>query len=159
MDWITDRIAIGNWEDATRELSLQDPTVDAILNVALELDLNYGGPTTGMSIPYYKIGLKDGPGNSYMLIDACVQVLSTLVAQNNRVLVCCYMGLSRSPVVVVKYLSTERYLTNEETRTWEEAYRHVQSKRDIHPHPALLLHTATRSKRKYNRGGLDVSVY
>lgn len=94
---ITDRICIGNSQDGKQV----DPAIDAVLNVAVDLDI----PLVGGNVYRHKVGLVDGPGNDDFLLLSAVLVLHALNKRYNRVLVHCHEGKSRSVMVVSAYVS------------------------------------------------------
>jgi protein-tyrosine phosphatase len=96
------------------------PGVTGCLNVALDLDRQgFGGE-------YNKVGLIDGPGNFHGTLTAAVQVLFQMLGRNDRVVVCCHMGLSRSVIVVALFMAA-----NTQGMTIEQAINLVKTK---HPH-------------------------
>ena len=99
MDWVTDQIAVGNIEDAMNYASLREAGVTAILC------LN-GFPKAArvQGFQWACVELIDGPGNAFHQLEAAVAQLDQL-AQNNRVMVHCMEGLSRSVFVVACHLS------------------------------------------------------
>lgn len=121
---ITDRIAIGDANDA-KQLS---PAIDATLNVAVDLDI----PLTGGNAHRHKVGLLDGPGNDDALLLSATMVLHALNKRYRRILVHCQEGKSRSVMVVSSYISI---VGNME---FEKVLRDVMQARDVTEYrPAL----------------------
>jgi protein-tyrosine phosphatase len=97
MTMITDKIGIGDASDSRQLPS----AVDAVLNVAVDLDI----PLTGGNAYRHKVGLLDGPGNDDFLLLSAVLVLHALNKRYRRILVHCQEGKSRSVIVVAAYVS------------------------------------------------------
>ena len=103
MDWITDRIAIGNIEDALNQQQLVEEGITGILC------LN-GFPRFTVHLGVFDcrvVTLNDGPGNSPELLDEALTTLRDLLVAHNRILVHCAEGVSRSPFTVACYLAQE----------------------------------------------------
>ena len=132
MDFITDRIAIGNRHEAADIEMLQANSITAVLNVAYDLDLRYPNLDSSpyrFAIEYHKVGLIDGPGNEATTLAAAVYVLAQLLARHKRVFVHCHAGISRSTTVV------STYLAHTELINFDDALAIVQSRRpDANPH-------------------------
>lgn len=93
---ITEKIWVGNSQDS---LFAKQEDFDAILNVAIDLDIN-------TTFKYrHKVGLIDGPGNDRSMFIAAVMCLHGLhqKSSNKRILVHCHAGMSRSVMVVSVY--------------------------------------------------------
>jgi len=97
---IADGISIGNADDARR---LENPTFDATLNVAIDLDIEDHFKWR------HKVGLLDGPGNNPSTFIAALILLHSLVQQRKRILVHCQAGTSRSVMVVATYVAMMGY--------------------------------------------------
>lgn len=93
---ITDKILIGDYLDGKQIPN----SVDAVLNVALELDI-----TTVGNEHRHKVGLIDGPGNDDFTLMAAVIQLHSLNKKYRRVLLHCMAGQSRSVMVAAVYVS------------------------------------------------------
>jgi protein-tyrosine phosphatase len=96
---------LGNSYNAKHQPDLlREKDIKAILNVAWDLDyLAEPGPLL------CKVGLYDGPGNSYGSFSLAVHVLSALHASTGNVLVHCHEGVSRSPTVVAAFLVKQEF--------------------------------------------------
>jgi hypothetical protein len=94
MDWITDRIAIGNSCDARAPKG-----VDATINVAVDLHISEDFEWR------HKVGLIDGPGNHPQTFMAAVLLLDALMEEGKKVLVHCHAGRSRSVMVISTWLA------------------------------------------------------
>lgn len=122
MQQITERIFIAPSE------FLPVAEVTGALNVAFDLQ-----PYSPFGGEYSKVGLVDGPGNLPGTLVAAVLMLEQLLERNNRVVVFCHMGVSRSPIVVATYLAYRS-----KNMTIDEAIKMVKSRRDkVDPAPAL----------------------
>jgi len=102
--------------------------VSATLNVAVDLDrmdFNDG--------EYNKVGLIDGPGNMPGTLAAAVFTLNQMLERNNKIVVCCHMGVSRSVIVVATFLAWKS-----KTLTIDQAIGLVKTKHEeAEPCPAL----------------------
>lgn len=109
MDFITDRIAIGNRHEAEDLELLISNNISAILNLAYDLDISYFDfyheKEYRFQLEYQKVGLIDGPGNKPSTFAAAVYMLDQLLERHDKVLVHCHAGVSRSSSVVATYLS------------------------------------------------------
>lgn len=99
MDWVTDRIAIGNIDDAVNKRRLEKEGVTAILTLS-----PFPTPDLHQPMVQRQVILEDGPGNSVELLHEALSALDTLVT-GNKVLVHCREGVSRSPFVVACHLA------------------------------------------------------
>ena len=117
MDWVTDRIAIGNIEDAMDAEGLRAAGVSAVLC------LN-GFPRSlgGQGFAWTNITLIDGPGNSVADVREAINSLQRL-ASEHLVLVHCAEGVSRSAFVVACYLAEVRSIAIEEAVEEVRRYR------------------------------------
>jgi len=117
LDFITDRIAIGNRHEAADIEMLQANDITAVLNVAYDLDLrlpNLDSSPYRFAIEYHKVGLIDGFGNEATTLAAAVYMLAQLLERHKKVFVHCHAGISRSTTVVSVYLAeTERISFND----------------------------------------------
>jgi protein-tyrosine phosphatase len=128
MDQISDKIFIGNSQEAQKPHLLHRAGITAILNVALDLD--YPNQEDFLC---HKHGLVDGPGNSVADMKAAVDCLANLLAHGHTVLVHCHVGMSRSPTVVAKYIASKQF------RPIESVVEDIAKIRPIvNPHRALL---------------------
>ena len=108
MDWVTDRIAIGNIEDAMDAEGLRAAGVSAVLCLnGFPLSLREDG------FAWVNVTLIDGPGNSIASVRAAISSLERL-AREHLVLVHCAEGVSRSAFVVACYLAEARSIAIEE---------------------------------------------
>jgi protein-tyrosine phosphatase len=103
VDWITDHIAIGSFLEVQ---SLPDG-IDAVL--CLREDCC----ETRSDVDVLCIPLIDGPGNASRDIDDALAFIEEVVNAGQRILVHCHAGLSRSVVVVARYLTRTRGLTTQ----------------------------------------------
>lgn len=107
MNFINDNIAVGGLYDARNLTELKDEGIDAVLNVAKDLDDDYPVPESGaiMGVEYAKVGLSDGATCSLASFLSAVLKLKDLLMINNKVFVHCFAGQSRSVSVVAVYLT------------------------------------------------------
>lgn len=99
---ITENIYLGNANDAQSLPHLQEHGITALLNCAFDLDY------VQKQVLTTKVGLIDGPGNKASSLTTAVDILNILVKQDNKVLVHCFEGKSRSPTVVATYLAHQQ---------------------------------------------------
>lgn len=99
MDWITDKIAIGNFLDAKNH-ALE---VNAILCLKANCCDEKRCDVDVLCLP-----LTDGPGNYPKDVRAAVQYISDVVASGEKILVHCHAGRSRSVAVVARYFMLAR---------------------------------------------------
>lgn len=138
MDFITPRIAIGDRHEAADLNLLSNHKIDAVLNLAYDLDISYYDTVPPSchrfhQLEYQKIGLIDGPGNQPTALAAAVYMLDELLGRNQIVFVHCHAGVSRSATVVATYLS------HKEGMSFDEALVFVQSRRwRANPNPVLV---------------------
>lgn len=117
MDWITDKIAIGNYLDAQEAVG----KVEAIL--CLKEDCcNEDNP----EVDVLALPLIDGAGNDPRLFDDAVNFIHEVVTSGDRILVHCHAGRSRSVCIVARYLM----VTNNLTR--HQALQQIEHKREIY---------------------------
>ena len=99
MDFILDRLAIGDLSDAKNEQILKDSGITAILNVAQEA---YPEPNLDC-FDYYKVKIDDGQAMDLSHIGDAVDFIHSRI-RHGKVLVHCLMGISRSSTIVLCYL-------------------------------------------------------
>jgi len=137
MDFITDRIAIGNRYDAMDLGLVISNGIGAVLNLAYDLDISYfvfyHEKEYKFEIEYQKVGLIDGRGNKPSTFAAAVYMLDQLLERHDKVLAHCHAGVSRSPVVVATYLSQINGIS------FDEALNLVREKRpEVSPNFELI---------------------
>src|SRR5262249_47009757 len=112
MDWITDKIAIGNYLEAQDLDLLRKEAIQSGLGLTDALakrDAAALGLRQLVVVP-----LVDGPGNDIRLFRRAVDALAWLAEEAAPVLVHCHAGKSRSVVTVAGYLMTSRGIESEE---------------------------------------------
>ena len=93
MDWITDLIALGDFEDS------RDPDdVDAVLNVAAEAPVFH-------DLPCLHLKIEDLQPISRRDLKLALGFLTDRTAVGHRVLVHCWAGVSRSPAIVAAFIA------------------------------------------------------
>lgn len=122
MDWINDRIAIGNHLEATDAEVISSGGFQAIL--CLDGKLRGRSPADLAVEQIAVFDLIDGSGNDPSLFQEAVAALQQLVAEHSPALVHCHAGRSRSPIVVAGYLVAEENLFP------EDALAQVMQKRE-----------------------------
>ena len=137
MDFITDRIAIGDRHQAANLNLLLEFQIDAVLNLAYDLDISYYDLVSSshhkFRIEYQKVGLIDGDGNQPTAFISAVYMLDQLLERHQKALVHCQAGVSRSSSVVATHLAHKRRIS------FDEALEFVKSKRPrVNPNPALV---------------------
>lgn len=138
MDFITDKIAIGNKRDLLNPRKLQKEGIEAVLNLAIHLDANMFPEDKSMQksdhfpLDYNKVGMYDSDNNRPETLMAAVLILEQLLERHEKVLVNCRAGASRSVTTVCLYL------VKNEGMTFDEALALVKSKRErANPNPGL----------------------
>ncbi len=104
-DVITDRLWIGNVQDAANTAQLFDSRIEAVFDLAS----NEKPQSIPREIIYCRFPLIDGGDNSQEVLEAAIDSLTTLVAKQIRTLVVCSAGMSRSVAVTAAALA----LTNQ----------------------------------------------
>lgn len=99
MDWMTDRIAIGNVDDAINTQQLRGESITALLSL-----YSFPTPMPDQPLVQRQVLLQDGAGNSVELLHEALSALDTLLT-DHKVLVHCMEGASRSPFVVACHLA------------------------------------------------------
>lgn len=135
MDFILDRLAIGDLSDAKNELVLKQSGITALLNVAQEA---YYEPDL-KQFDYYKVNIDDGQAMDFSNLTKAVDFIHSRI-NRGKVLVHCLMGISRSSTIVLCYLHECGF-------SLREAMNLIKKKRpDAQPHIALY-----NSVREYYR--------
>jgi protein-tyrosine phosphatase len=130
MDWITDRIAVGNYLDAQDVELLRKEAISSVLSLDRTLQ---GRNAAELGLKAIEVvPLEDAAGNDPRLFREAVDALAMLESKAGPVLVQCHAGRSRSAVVVVGYLMRSLGLDI------DTALAQVAAKREIAVNPALL---------------------
>lgn len=123
MDWITENIAIGNIIDIKNISSrVFDSVLCLIENCCSEEEEEYDV----MNIP-----LKDSSGNSSVSIKNAIDFIDDAVSYNEKILVHCHAGRSRSVCIVARYLMLKQGLTS------QQALNIIGAKREIYLSPGI----------------------
>src|SRR5262245_18903366 len=102
MDWITDKIAIGNYLDARNVQLISDEKISSILCLDGELA---GIKPKDLGVRRIEIKrLQDNSGNHPDAFITTVKVLQNMVLTASPVMVQCHAGRSRSVIVVAGFL-------------------------------------------------------
>jgi atypical dual specificity phosphatase len=118
MDWITENIAIGNFIDAQNASTVK---LDAILCLKPECCDEYNEDFAVLCLP-----LIDGSGNETRDFDDAVDFIDDAVSNDERVLVHCHAGRSRSICIVARYFMIKHEMTS------HEALERIKTKREIY---------------------------
>lgn len=103
MDWVTERIAIGNIEDILDYEGLKEQGVDGILCLN-----GFPGFIAHLGLFDWRgVTMIDGPGNAPELLRDALVHLRELDETCKGVIVHCAEGVSRSPFVVACYLAEQ----------------------------------------------------
>lgn len=129
MDWITDRVAIGNYLEARDATLLKEQGFRSAISLDGTLAEQQAAELGLFEVTSYS--LVDGPGNDLRVLHFAVDDLRRLAAQG-PVLVQCHAGRSRSVVVVAAYLMEAHRISA------REAISRVAAKREINVTPALV---------------------
>lgn len=102
MDWITELIALGDFEDN------RDPEgIDAVLNVAAEASVVH-------DLPCLHLKIEDQQPISRRDMKLAFGFLEDRTAVDHRVLVHCWDGVSRSPAIVAAFVGMTAALSPED---------------------------------------------
>jgi atypical dual specificity phosphatase len=99
VDFILDRLAIGDLSDAKNAAMLSEYGITAVLNVAKEA--NYDTDVTYLD--YYKVAIDDGQAMDFSHLTEAVDFIHSRI-RNGKVMVHCLMGVSRSSTIILCYL-------------------------------------------------------
>lgn len=119
MDWITQNIAIGNFFDAQGAIERQE--VDAVLCLRPDCCDEDSEQCNILCIP-----LTDGGGNTQKSVVDALDFIHEAVSNDEKILVHCHAGRSRSVCIVAAYLL--RYGGHSE----DSALELIRSKREIY---------------------------
>ncbi len=130
MDWITDRIAIGNHLEARDTALLTEHGFRSALSLDGTLEEHHAAELGLSKVASYL--LIDGPGNDLRVLQFALADLRKFAASHNPVLVQCHAGRSRSAMVVAAHLMETSGISA------SEAITQVAAKREINVTPALV---------------------
>lgn len=106
MHLIQNNLYLGNSGDAKNLSALLDHNINVVLNVAIDLSYQvWHKYDHGKELVQYKVGMTDGLNNPPELFVAAVLTLKGLLDRDNKVLIHCHQGRSRSPSVIAAYLA------------------------------------------------------
>ncbi|MGF1581160.1 MAG: dual specificity protein phosphatase family protein [Gemmataceae bacterium] len=129
MDWITDSIVIGSYNDSQHVSEVRKARVQSILRL---IQANKGADRDELGLQRLAVvPLIDGPGNDERCLRAAIDTLARLVEEMPPVLVHCRAGISRAPTVVAGYL------VKYEGMKLRNAFGLIRSKRQINVHGGL----------------------
>jgi len=123
--WITEKVAIGEYLDAINKETIKQNKIDCVLNLSMSPDVRI---RLSDKIAYFvfPIGRHEGLEAIIIEVKAAAYLLKLLTEKYKKILVHCIAGIDRSPAVVAKYLSDEKYGFILGT---DEAYEYVKNKR------------------------------
>ena len=130
MDWITDKVAIGNYLEAQDTVLLKQHAFRSVVSLDGTLVAQHAEQFQLSEIASYR--LIDGAGNDLRLFRLAIGDLRRLVRLHSPVLVQCHAGRSRSAAIVAGYLMSAHQLDT------ETAIAAVAAKREINITPALV---------------------
>jgi atypical dual specificity phosphatase len=140
MDFILDRLAIGDLSDAKDAAILLESGITAILNVAKEAHHE----PDATRFDYYKVAIDDGQAMDFSHLSEAVEFIHSRIRQG-KVLVHCLMGVSRSSTIVLCYLHECGF-------SLREAMNLIKKKRpDAQPH--IALYNSVREYYQRKKGG------
>ncbi|WP_435007180.1 dual specificity protein phosphatase family protein [Tundrisphaera lichenicola] len=120
-------IWVGHHGDGSNVRALHESGIEAVVQVAVEeAPLS---PPRGLM--YHRFPIVDGPGNDPSHLFLAVNTVASLLRRRIPTLVCCGMGLSRSPAIVAVALAT---IGRESP---EEALRRLADRRPVDISPFL----------------------
>jgi hypothetical protein len=123
VNWITDRVAIGNYLEAQDAEFLREHGFRSALSLDGTLDEGCAA-TLGLA-EVACIRLIDGSGNDPRLFRRAIDTLVRLAGTLSPVLVQCHAGRSRSAAVVAGYLMQAQGMTPEQAIAWLAARRDI----------------------------------
>ena len=123
MDWITEYIAIGNNIDAQ---NLKCGEFDAVLCLVEDCCDEDDDRFDVINIP-----LMDSGGNSRVAIKKAIEFIDDVVSHNEKILVHCHAGRSRSVCIVARYLMFKQRISS------QEALELIEEKREIYLSPGI----------------------
>jgi protein-tyrosine phosphatase len=138
VDWVTNKIAIGNRIDAQNRMLLEKHGIRSVLTLDGSIGSSY---VEEFALDdHATFNLIDGDGNNPSDLRGAIDTLIDMVAQSAPVLVHCRAGRSRSPVVVAGYLMRIQSLSV------DVALARVAEKREIMLTPGIekVLYTLYR---------------
>ena len=100
MKFVHPQIAFGNSSEARDTAWLKESGITALLNVAIDLDLEAQGICLEQ-----KVGLIAGEGNTLEVYDRAVTIGRLMIENGQKILVYCHEGKDRSPLVAISILS------------------------------------------------------
>lgn len=116
MDWITNKIAIGNFRDAE----------DLPAEITAVLCLKDGCFCSNRTdVDALQVPLVDGAGNRPKDIAEAVEFIRDMIVGGGRILVHCHAGRSRSVVIVARHLMAESGMTAQEALTFISVRREI----------------------------------
>jgi protein-tyrosine phosphatase len=130
LDWITDKVAIGNSLDARDAGLLEQHAFRSVLSLDGTLGRSQAAEFGLAEVASYR--LIDEAGNDLRVVERAVDDLRRLAESLPPVLVQCHAGRSRSATVVAAYLMRARHMPP------DKAVAFVAARRAINITPALL---------------------
>jgi len=149
MQQLDDHVWLGN-EEAGKDLgSLKENGITNICGIGWDLEPHHknNGMTYNICNEVY-----DSPGRNIMpTVKTCLEFIDEVKARNEKVLIHCHLGISRSACVATAYIMKDRKLT------FVEALKFVRSKRSVAV-PSLGFEYQLYAFQQENYS-LDLSLY
>eukprot|EP01084_Bolivina_argentea_P105429 188785_1 len=121
---INDRLFLGNMDHATTKEVLKNLEITHVLNMTFQNNAFERG--NDLKIQYLQCSLSDAPYESIQrYFDKGIEFIHNAMENNNKCLVHCQAGISRSSAMVIAYLMKIRKMT------YEEAYKYTQQRREV----------------------------
>lgn len=139
---IPELLWIGHSGDGRSPKQLYDAEISAVVDLAYE----EAPAVLPRDLVYCRYPLVDGPGNNGWLMRLAIESVEHLLQGGTRIIVCCSLGMSRSPAVAAAAISLYRQMSLDEalallaeskphdvsTAFWQEvvdAYQQIQASR------------------------------
>jgi len=140
MNWINERLAVGDINDAMNHGELRRQGVSGVLSLN-----DFPTFIAGMGFEWYRVQLLDGPGNKPEDLAKAIEVLDDLLGRH-RTLLHCASGVSRAPFVAAAYIASKQGLPFDDALA--EVSRH---RRIANPDPAMF--RLWQEYQEYSRNG------
>lgn len=131
MDKIENKIYLGDYNDAHAENEIEAKGIETIVNLS---------GATAEDIPreivknknWYHIPIADGSGNKDSVLYTAIRVTKDALSMEEKVLVHCAMGASRSPAILAAAMALEK-----DTSYDEELEKLKDVRNIVNPEPSL----------------------
>jgi protein-tyrosine phosphatase len=133
MDQITDRLYIGDIQQAGRHQLYNQNNIEAVI----QLTSNQPEKGYPQDVDTYQYTIKDGPENELSSLKQAVNQTISLLESGNRIVIHCNVGTSRS--VAVGAAATAIYYE----MSFEQVIERIRQKRRVQIHPKVLQNAKT----------------